>query len=205
MPEEILRTFIAIELDEPILIAIGRVQKTWKKLAPQGSVKWVSTQAMHLTLKFLSDTPRSRVREVSAALTRACTEIQPFEISIEGRGCFPNCRRPRVLWLGVREQGQMLRSLQAAIEEQVAPLGWPTEPGKFVPPMTLGRIARSTGRPQEEAVGRLVENSVVEQVGLQRVTRVHYIRSELQPGGPVYTTLAVVPLTLETVSANPAG
>lgn len=194
MPEPILRTFIAVELDEPLRIAIGRVQSKWKKQAPGGSVKWVSPQAMHLTLKFLGDTPANRVAEVKAALKRAATGIEPFEISIEGRGCFPNFNRPRVLFLGVRERGQMLRRLQAAVEQEVAPLGWPTEEGNFVPHMTLGRIARSAGRSQAEAVGRFVQSLVVEQVGAQRVTDVYYIKSELQPGGPVYTTLAAVPL-----------
>jgi 2'-5' RNA ligase len=73
-------------------------------------------------------------------------------------------------------------------------LGWPTEEGNFAPHMTLGRIARSAGRGQAEAVGRIVQDSIVEQVGVQQVQTVYYIKSELRPGGPVYTTLVAAPL-----------
>ena len=72
MPEEILRTFIAIELDEPLRAAIARVQAKFQRLAPPGSVKWVAPEGIHLTLKFLGDTPASRLGQIEAALVAAC-------------------------------------------------------------------------------------------------------------------------------------
>ena len=68
MPDEILRTFIAIELEEPLRIAIARVQGKFKRQAPPGSVKWVAPEGIHLTLKFLGDTPPGRLGEIEAAL-----------------------------------------------------------------------------------------------------------------------------------------
>ena len=67
MPDEILRTFIAIELEEPLRIAIARVQGKFKRQAPPGSVKWVAPEGIHLTLKFLGDTPSGRLGEIEAA------------------------------------------------------------------------------------------------------------------------------------------
>ncbi len=125
MTGEILRTFVAIELDEPLRTAIMRVQGKFRRLAPPGSVKWVAPDGIHLTLKFLGDTPPSRLGEIEAALRAACAGVAPFEFSVEGRGCFPNTRRPRVVWVAVRDKGQMLARLQTAIEQHVAPLGWP--------------------------------------------------------------------------------
>ena len=115
MPEEILRTFIAIELDEPLRLALGRVQGKFKRQIPPRDVKWVAAENIHLTLKFLGDTPRGRLPELGAALQAACAGLAPFEVSIEGRGCFPNLRRPRVIWVAVREKGQALVRLQAAV------------------------------------------------------------------------------------------
>ena len=40
----------------------------------------------------------------------------------------------------------------------------------------------------------MVERSVVEQIGVQRVTAVNLIASDLRPAGAVYTTLVSVPL-----------
>jgi 2'-5' RNA ligase len=125
MPDEILRTFIAIELDEPLHIALRSVQEKLKRQTPPGSVKWVGPDGIHLTLKFLGDTPASRVREIEDALQAACAGIGPFEFSVEGRGCFPNFRQPRVIWVAVREKSGSLARLQAAVERTVVPWGGP--------------------------------------------------------------------------------
>src|SRR5512139_1081297 len=106
MPDEILRTFIAIELDETVRIAIGRVQGKFKRAAPPGGVKWVAPDSIHLTLKFLGDTPRSRIPQIEAALQAACIAHATFEFNVEGRGCFPSFHRPRVIWVAVRDKGQ---------------------------------------------------------------------------------------------------
>ena len=204
MPELTLRTFIAIELDEPVRDAISRVQGKLQRQAPHGSVKWVAPHAMHLTLKFLGDTPVSRVSRVADALATACMEFATFDISIEGRGCFPNLRRPRVIWVAVRDVGgKSLAPLQAAIERHVAPLGFPTEERGFSPHLTLGRVARSAGAAEEAAIGQMVERSVVEQIGVQRVHAVHFIKSDLRPAGPVYTVLATVELAGQDLPGEP--
>jgi 2'-5' RNA ligase len=194
MPDEILRTFIAIELDEGLRSAIGRVQGEFKRLAPPGSVKWVVPDDIHLTLKFLGDTPRRRVPEIAGALRAACAKHGPFECRVEGRGCFPNLHRPRVIWVAVHDTGQELMRLRADVEMHVAPLGWPTEQRGFSPHLTLGRVAKDVDRPTGEEIGRMVEHSVVELIGIQRVTAVNLIRSDLRPAGPIYTPLLSAPL-----------
>ena len=64
----------------------------------------------------------------------------------------------------------------------------------FSPHLTLGRVAKGASPVVEAAVGQMVEKSVVEQIGVQRVTAVNLIASELRPTGAVYTTLVSVPL-----------
>ena len=190
MPDEMLRTFIAIELSEPLAAAIGRVQAQLKRGMPPRGVKWAATEGIHLTLKFLGETPRSRIPEIVAALKVVCAGFPAFEFTVEGRGCFPNFRRPRVIWVAVREPSQTLGRVQAAIEEQIAALGWPTEARPFSPHLTLGRVARSAYRPTEAAIGQAVERAVVERIGVQRVTAVSLVQSDLRPTGAVYTVLA---------------
>jgi 2'-5' RNA ligase len=195
MPDEILRTFIAIELAEPLRIALRDVQEKLKRQMPPGGIKWVSPDGIHLTLKFLGDTPRSRVVEIESALQVACAGLEPFEFSVEGRGCFPNFRRPRVIWVAVREKSGVLTRLQAAVERTVAPLGWPTEGRSFSPHLTLGRVAKGADDRTTAAVGQAVEKCVVEQIGLQQVTWVSLIQSDLRPTGAVYSRLAHIALT----------
>ena len=99
-----------------------------------------------------------------------------------------------MIWVAVRDKGQALARLQAAVEQHVAPLGWPTEERGFSPHLTLGRVSRNAGPAMEAAVGQLVEKLVVEQIGAQRVTGVSLIKSDLRPMGAVYTVLEHAPL-----------
>jgi RNA 2',3'-cyclic 3'-phosphodiesterase len=198
MPEEILRTFIAIELDESLHIALRSVQEKLKRQTPPGSVKWVDPEGIHLTLKFLGDTPASRIPEIEGALRAACTGLEPFECSVEGRGCFPDFRRPRVIWVAVRTKGTRLTWLQEAVERTVAPLGWPTEERPFSPHLTLGRVNKSADASLAAAAGQAVERTVVELIGVQRVTAVNLIQSDLRPTGAVYSPLLQIPLAAGT-------
>lgn len=194
-PEPVLRTFIAIELDPEVRDALSRAQGKLKRGAPDGAVKWVNPESIHLTLKFLGDTPVSKVSKVADAMAAARDGLSAFDLSIEGRGCFPNCRRPRVIWVAVKDQsGGTLARLQGAVERLVSPLGFPTEERGFSPHLTLGRIARNVSPAAEAAVGKLVQDSVIEQIAKQRVTAVSLIKSDLRPTGPVYYTLATAKL-----------
>jgi 2'-5' RNA ligase len=194
MPDEILRTFIAIELAESLRIALQRVQEKLKFQTPPGSVRWVGPDGIHLTLKFLGDTSRSRVSEIESALQAACAGFERFEFSVEGRGCFPNFRRPRVIWVAVREKSGALLRLQAAIERNVAPLGWPTEERAFSPHLTLGRVSKGADDRMTVAVGQAVEKFVVEQIGQQEVSAVSLMRSDIRPTGAIYSRLSHITL-----------
>ena len=189
-----LRTFIAIDLSAELRGRLGDLQDRLRGDLGGRCVRWVQPQGIHLTLKFLGDTSEKQVADVERALARAAASVAPFAISVGGVGCFPNTRRPRVVWVAVRDKGQMLARLHAAVERHVAPLGWPTDDRGFSPHLTLGRVAKGVSPTVEAAVGLMVESSVVEQIGVQRVTAVNLIASELRPAGAVYTTLVSVPL-----------
>ena len=195
MPELTLRTFIAIELGETTRDGLARVQAKFRKQAPDRSVKWVDPEAIHLTLKFLGDTSVSKISKVADALALACQGFTPFDVSFEGRGCFPNMRRPRIIWVAVRDlSGSSLVRLQAAVEQKVSPLGFPTEERGFSPHLTLGRVARGASPQAEAAIGQMVEKSLVEQIAVLHVGAVHLIKSDLRPTGPIYNQLATVEL-----------
>ncbi len=186
---DILRTFIAIELDETVAIALGAIQEELKSRVPKGSVRWVNPASIHLTLKFLGDTPKSRLSEIEEALREACAGVAPLDLTIEGRGCFPNFRRPNVIWVAVRDHGGALTRLQEAVEAHVAPLGWPTEKRPFRPHLTLGRVNRRVSSRERAAIGAAVESLEVEQIATVHVTHVSFMRSDLRPTGAVYTRL----------------
>jgi len=184
-----LRTFIAVELDEELKGNLGALQSHLRGQVAPRSVRWVRPQGIHLTLKFLGDTPSEQVEQVKAALTQAVAEIGPFTFTVGNLGCFPNAHRPRVIWVGLQEPTGALLRLKNAIEAQVAPLGFPTEKRAFNPHLTLGRVQRRASKSEVREIGEVVAASDIGVIDEMTVTTVTYIKSDLTPSGAVYTTL----------------
>ena len=191
---EKIRTFIAIELDESVKDGLAKLQERLKGKAPQGSVRWGRPEGIHLTLKFLGDVPADQIEEITRALQKSCQGFASFSLSCGGLGCFPNLKRPRVVWVGIQEETGTLAQLQKAIEENVAPLGYPTEKRKFSPHLTLGRVQKRVGSGDLRRLGELVGASETGTLGQMEVRSVNLMRSDLRPSGAVYTRLAEMEL-----------
>jgi 2'-5' RNA ligase len=184
-----LRTFIAIELDEELKGNLTHLQDRLREQLAPGSVRWVRPEGIHLTLKFLGDTTTDKVEEVKAALTQAAGEVEPFTFTVSGLGCFPNARRPRVVWVGLHELTGSLVRLRDAVEAHVAPLGFPTENRPFRAHLTLGRVHRHASKSEVREIGEVVAASSTGTIDEMTVTSVFYIKSDLKPSGAVYTIL----------------
>jgi 2'-5' RNA ligase len=191
---EKIRTFIAIELDESIKDGLTKLQERLKGKAPRGSVRWVRSEGIHLTLKFLGDVPADQIEEITTALQKSCQGVASFSLSCGGMGCFPNLNRPRVVWVGIQEETGTLAQLKKAIEGNVAPLGYPTEKRKFSPHLTLGRVQRRASSGDQRQLGDLIGTLEIGLLGQMEVHSVNLMRSDLRPSGAVYTRLAKVEL-----------
>ncbi len=184
-----IRTFVAIELSEALKAALREVQSDLAGEVPSRSIRWAQSNGIHLTLKFLGDTPQEKVAAVEEALALAAAESSPFVVSLAGMGCFPNTRQPRVVWVGLQEPSGALVRLQQAVETRVAPLGFPTEKRPFNSHLTLGRVQQYAARTDVRRIGEAVAASEVGVLGEMRAAAVSYIKSDLRPGGAVYSTL----------------
>jgi 2'-5' RNA ligase len=186
---ETIRAFIAIPLPDPVLDKLSALQDSLTDQVPPRSVRWVRPEGIHLTLKFLGDTPTDKLPEINQALAAVGRHAPGCTFTIEGSGCFPNLHRPRVVWVGVQEPSGRLAALQTAIEEVMTPFGYPPEGRRFKPHLTLGRIHRRASRNDAAQVGEVVSNTTVGL--LAEVTADHFtlIRSVLKPTGAEYTPL----------------
>jgi 2'-5' RNA ligase len=139
---------------------------------------------MHLTLRFLGDTPLDRLPAIRQAMDAAAMNSQPFEVRLDGLGCFPNHSRPRVIWVGLAAAGggdsAPLLALKTALDEALTPLGWPPEDKPFRAHLTLGRVKDERGIQGVEWTADVPPLAVA-------VTAIHLIESQLRPDGPVYT------------------
>jgi len=183
------RTFIAIELDQDLKARLKATQDRLLGQLPPRSVRWVQMDGIHLTLKFLGDTPVESVEKVQAALAKAAAEAAPFPFTVANLGCFPNTRRPRVVWVGIEEPAGALLRLRNAVEAHVAPLGFPTEGRSFQPHLTLARVQQHASPTETRQIGEVVAATSLGILARMNVTKVSYIHSDLRPSGAVYTTL----------------
>ncbi|MGD2144676.1 MAG: RNA 2',3'-cyclic phosphodiesterase, partial [Anaerolineae bacterium] len=110
-------------------------------------------------------------------------------LAAEGLGCFPNKRRPRVLWVGVSEATGRLEALQRAIEEAMTGLGYRPDRHGFTPHLTLGRVRRGTSRGNTRQISEAVTGTTVGRLGTFAGERFELIRSDLKPTGAEYTTV----------------
>ena len=128
-----LRCFIAIEIPEKIRGAIVSAIDGLKKSG--ADVKWVSPENIHITLQFLGDTVETHIPLVKEALNKILLTYSPFYIKITGVGCFPDTRRPRVIWVGT-EESQPVINLHRDIAKGMAGLGYREEERNFTPHLT---------------------------------------------------------------------
>jgi 2'-5' RNA ligase len=186
---ETIRAFIAVPLPHPLLDRLSALQRQLESQIPSRSVRWVRAEGIHLTLKFLGDTPTEKLPDIKRALTAVARHAPACTFTVGELGCFPNPRRPRVVWVGVQEPAGRLAALQDAIEEVMAPLGYPPEGRGFTPHLTLGRVRPGARRSDVARVGEVVTGTTVESLVEMSGDHFALIRSVLKPTGAEYTTL----------------
>jgi 2'-5' RNA ligase len=181
-----LRTFIAVDTGKAIRDRCVALQET---LARAGAdVKWVEAENLHVTLLFLGEVEDRDVPALCRAVAEVCAAQAAFRLSVEGVGCFPNPRRPRVVWVGAGAGGADLIALHDALEPPLLALGcYRREERQYTPHITLGRVRgdRSTGE-----LANALARKTDWQAGVTLVREVRVLSSELTPKGPVYATLS---------------
>ncbi len=153
-------------------------------------VSWSRPEGIHLTLKFLGDVEETQVASIAESVRIAAQACAPFSLQVDGTGAFPDFRRPRVYWVGVKEPTGTLTELQTRIETELAKLGFAKEKRAFSAHLTLGRV-KST-----EKIGRISTQLQQEtpQFGEFITNEITVMQSQLQPSGAVYTPLQRIPL-----------
>lgn len=188
-----IRTFIGIEPSKQVRDRLVALQENFARFDKE--VKWVEPENLHVTLLFLGEVNDRDLLDVCRAVSTVTREFPAFRMSIEKTGCFPNLRRPRVLWAGVEEGQAEVMALHGALEQPLFDLGcYRREERIYTPHVTLGRIkGDSPVEPLTEGLTRYQKW----QGGVTNVQEVHVLSSELTSAGPQYAILSRAKLTAE--------
>ena len=195
MSEQTIRSFIAIELPEEVKSGLQWLQ-TELTLVRHKSVKCVSPDGIHLTLKFLGYISPQKVTEITEVMEQTSQGVSPFRLEISELGAFPNMRQPHVVWIGIRGDLNKLIAWQERIDNGLVPLGFIKESRRFSPHLTLARLRESCSSQDRREVGALVMKTHVEVNYTVNVDSLSLMRSQLLPTGAIYSRLAEVKLKM---------
>jgi 2'-5' RNA ligase len=180
-----MRIFVALFPPEELRRSL---LESAQELEVSGRVRWVRPEGVHLTLKFLGETPEEAVEGLQQALSEVCARHGPFEVGLSGFGAFPSRRKARVIWSGVDAGADSLRALAEDVERSLEKLGFGRERRPYSPHLTLGRAG---GRPV--TLGPEERDPEVKDRFMAR--RIDLVESVLDRKGATYTTLAAYGLS----------
>ncbi len=181
-----MRTFLAIDLDDSILDALGDVRRQLDDSTAK--IKWVASANQHVTMQFLGDVPDNVLADVCKSVAQAAGEVEPFEFDVQGVQCIPPAdRQLRMIWAGIVDCDDGLGQLHKALETTLAELGFPPERRPFKPHLTLARVKYA---PDAEAIRQAAEGLADAYFGTQHAAELVAYTSMLTPDGPVYTALS---------------
>ncbi|HSU56139.1 MAG TPA: RNA 2',3'-cyclic phosphodiesterase [Candidatus Dormibacteraeota bacterium] len=186
--DEKWRLFVAISVPPEVKEAIGDVQKELRRELRDGAFRWTVPAQLHLTLRFLGSVRQEQVSDLVQTLEKLCRRLEPMRLRAEGLGVFPNERRPRVVWAGVRTLEGDLSTLQRKIQEET--LKFTNEPPEesFRVHLTLGR-AKVCRTSDIRVLGELMKRFTHVEMGEWRASQVQLIRSYLSPSGSRHETI----------------
>ena len=183
-----MRLFVALSIDEKIKDVLKCAAEELR--AARAPVRWVKPDGIHLTLKFLGETPDDRTAPLISALEGITPGVYPFPITFSGMGAFPNLSNPRTIWAGVLEQSGSLERVWKSLDNVSAAMGWKKERRGFNPHVTLGRVKGNINLKQLASAVRNRQNSVW---GEQEARGLTLFRSYLEPGGARYEVIRFIP------------
>jgi 2'-5' RNA ligase len=181
-----VRTFIAIDVAKSVRDRLIALQETLARAGTE--VKWVEPENLHVTLLFLGEVGMEEVPEVCRVVADGAGRHGAFPMAVESAGCFPNPRRPRVLWAGIGRGTQEVCALHDALEGPLQELGcYRREERAYTPHITLGRV--KSDRPTDKLAAALAKQAGWKG-GETAVGELLVMGSELTPQGPRYTVLS---------------
>ena len=188
-----MRAFLAISFPSELSSRVEDLQQALKRA--DADVRWVPSQNLHLTLKFLGEIEDACATELSGLLRPEIERYSPLELHFEGVGRFPKGGPPRVLWVGCRGDVSPLIGLAQLCERAASVIDVPEERRSFSPHLTIGRVKSGRNR---ESLLRAMEARFDEVIGPLRVPRITLYKSELTPQGAIYQVLEEFSLGVRT-------
>lgn len=180
-----IRSFLAVELSKEAREEASRFVSHIQSDFP--NFRFIPSANWHLTLHFLGETPLERLEILKVHLHEGLKEMKPFTIALDGFGAFPDFKKARLLWLGVRGDLEPLERLKKELDRILKKLNFAIETRPFHPHLTIGRLKgplRSIS---------LTSHPVFRGVVINSINHLTLFKSVLLNQGAQYTPLETFP------------
>jgi 2'-5' RNA ligase len=184
-----IRAFIALEMPEPIRQNLAEISSRLKSQLSAVPLSWVPVPNIHLTLKFLGNVKNDQVETIKEVIGSLIGKYPSLRISLNGLGTFPNAKRPRVLWTGVKAPDN-LNEIVAALETSFIKLGFMPEDRPFAAHLTLARVRGHAHQRDLLRISDVLNSARMPQPVSAVAEKIILFQSELRPSGSVYNPLA---------------
>jgi len=154
-------------------------------------LKPVEKENLHVTMLFLGSINTDKIDYVKGLLSRI--NYRRFKIAVEGLGVF-SPKRPHVLFLGIREGSDELRSVYNELYNDLKANGFVLEDRPYTPHITLARI-RWLDMESRNSLLEFIETHK-ERFGEFYCETLSLKQSNLTEKGPVYQNIFVKKLLL---------
>ena len=180
---ERIRSFIAFDMEnDQVLSKLAAAQKLLRETG--ADLKLVDPQNIHVTMRFLGDISPGMVDKIHEAMKNI--KFTPFTIQLRGLGVFPSLNYPRVVWAGMTDGVEQLKSIFTQLEPQIRALGFAADAYGFSPHLTIARVRSGVNK---QRLTELVAKKADYEFGTINANCLRLKRSQLSPKGPTYSTI----------------
>ena len=177
-----IRTFIALELPQPLKSELGSVVNRYSKTTPP-YVNWVKPENLHLTLLFIGDVQPQEIRIIDEVLAKQLEGFPSFIFRPEGLEFFPSLQ-PHLLWLKLSSENEDIFKLNRRLLKELSSCGIEADKKAMKLHITLARLKSSLNPALErEIMSRNIKHEPL------YFDCLCLFKSQLFPEGPQYTVL----------------
>jgi len=177
------RTFFAVKASNQTQQILDEISREFPEFDKK--IKSANPGNPHITLKFLGDTREEDIDRMDQEIRSAISKVPAFTFICEGTGCFPRPSRPSVLWLGITDGLNYLKTLYNLLELKVEKFGYITDQRVFKPHLTFGRVRKRYKK--LASINRFLDYDYEQTIN--RIVKVIWFESILTPKGALHKPL----------------
>lgn len=177
-----MRLFISINLPVNIKEGLsGKISSLKEEL--YRDIRWVKEENWHLTLKFLGEIREEEVNLIKEKIFLVARNYRQQSIRFSRIAAFPTIANPRVVYVGINDQNDILQQLYRDLEYQFS-----EKPALYTPHLTIGRVKAGVDKRKVSAVLKKYQEIDFSDFKI-KVANISLMESILRKEGPIYKEL----------------